>query len=259
MLEIRRRRGRPSPTDGGGATGHLPGAHLVDFDEVVGERTPTSGDNPLPSESQLARLVEHWGIGDRSRVVVYSRDDLSSATRVWWVLSWAGLRDVQVLDGGLDAWRAAGGGLSTVPATTGGGDATIRLGSRPTLDADEAAQLAGSGTLIDGRGRSAYQGALEDPAGAAPTGHIPGAINIPGTDHVTGGRLLQPAALRELYAEHLDDRSIGVYCGSGVAATVDILALEVLGVRAALYPGSWSAWITDPQRPVAKGDGEPTR
>ncbi|MGN2641674.1 sulfurtransferase [Nocardia takedensis] len=228
--------------------GHLPGAHAADFTDFVGARTRDSGNGPLPSHDQVADLVRRWGIHDGSLVVVYSPDAPSSATRAWWVLRWAGLADVRYLDGGVAAWVSAGGELTDTRPAEGGGTARISLGALPTLDAESAAALARSGHLLDARGSAAYAGSADDPT----SGHIPGAHSLPGSANLREAYLLDESALRERYASHLDGE-VGSYCGGGVAATVNVLALATIGVRASLYPGSWSQWVTDPDRPVAQG------
>lgn len=252
VLEIRRDRGDgpagPDPVEEPPA-GHLPRAHAVDFAELIGAKTATSGNGPLPTADQLTALVQRWGVHEDSLVVVYSPDHPSSASRVWWVLRCAGLADVRYLDGGAHAWIAAGRELTRERPGTGGGTAPLRLGALPTLDADTAAGLARDGHLLDARGPEAYAGSADDPA----TGHIPGAHSLPGDEDPRAGHFADKAALRSRYAPYLDGAPIGAYCGGGVAATLDVLALSTLGVAAALYPGSWSQWITDPARPIATG------
>ncbi|GAB2455756.1 sulfurtransferase [Xylanimonas ulmi] len=216
----------------------IPGAYVVDFDKLVGPSHPGGGENPLPTEAQLARLVRRWGVHDDTPVVVYSTDEVSTATRVWWVLRWAGLADVRVLDGGLSAWQEAGGSLSDDEPAAGAGTASLRLGSLPTVDAEGAAQLARSGRLLDARGR-AYL-----------AGHIPGAISLPATAALHDGRIRGEAELRSLFGTFVGGDPVGAYCGSGVAGTVLVHVLHTLAVNAALYPGSWSAWSAE-ARPVA--------
>ncbi|WP_040797413.1 sulfurtransferase [Nocardia higoensis] len=253
VLEILRDRATiPAPLAvglGERPAGHLPGAHVVDFAEFLGPRTGTSGDAPLPELSQVRDLVERTGIRDDSLIVVYSHDLASSATRAWWVLRWAGLADVRYLDGGAHAWLAAGGELTQSRPPAGGGAAELRLGALPTLDAGTAAALARNGHLLDSRGADWYAGSVPDAIG----GHIPGAHSLPGDEDPRAGHFADKAALRSRYAPYLDGAPIGAYCGGGVAATLDVLALSTLGVAAALYPGSWSQWITDPARPIATG------
>ncbi|WP_216915395.1 sulfurtransferase [Nocardia noduli] len=229
--------------------GHIPGAHAVDFAELIGPRTETSGNGPLPEEEQVRELVQRWGISDSSLVVVYSADTPSSASRAWWVLRWAGLADVRYLDGGVHAWQASGRELADTRPATGGGTATVRLGALPTLDSDAAAALARDGHLLDARGAAAYAGSADQPA----SGHIPGAHSLPGTDNLRDGYLADDDTLKTLYAPYLTGAPIGSYCGGGVAATLDVLALSKLGIPAALYPGSWSQWTSDPSRPIATG------
>ncbi|MFJ8787865.1 sulfurtransferase [Streptomyces sp. NPDC102462] len=230
--------------------GHIPGAHFVPFDnDLVGERTGTSGTGPLPDPGQLEERLRTWGVDDDSTVVVHARHSPAVATRAWWVLRWAGVANVQYLNGGLSAWQEIGGPLDARVPPPAAGTAVVRPGSLSVLTAEDAGRLAASGHLIDARAPKAYAG---DPRRTG-TGHIPGAHSIPGSDNFTDGRLRDAAALRALYSAHLDGQEIGAYCGSGVSATTTVLALAHLGVEAALYPGSWSAWITDPARPTTTG------
>lgn len=232
--------------------GHLPGAYFVTLTaQLAGPRSARSGTNPLPADSAIQADVRRWGINPGSLVVVYSAESPAIATRGWWVLRWAGVPDVRYLDGGVDAWVAAGGSVSTDEPAEGSGTFTVTTGSLPVLGPDDAAKLARTGLLLDARGPDAYAG------GEPGTGHIPGALSAPGTANVDADGLLK--AREELQAHYAalgaDGRpEVGVYCGGGVAATLDILALTRLGVPAALYPGSWSAWSADPARPVATGD-----
>lgn len=245
VLEIRRDRATiPAELAAGIAAqpvGHLPGAHVVDFFDFVGPRTATSGDAPLPGAAALQELLRRTGIHDTSTVVVYSPDLVSSATRAWWLLRWAGIADVRYLDGGPRAWLAAGEDLVAAPGRTGKGTARVRPGGLPVLDADGAAALARRGHLLDTRPPRFY------------AEHIPGAHSLPGTETPPDGHLDDAEKLRARYAPYLTGAPIGAYCGGGVAATIDILALSAIGVTAALYPGSWSQWITDPTRPIATG------
>lgn len=245
VLEIGRGTGG-QPAD----TKRLPGAHYVDLPtQLAGERYAGSGANPLPSQEQIQAEVRRWGINRDSLVAVYTRAEPQVATRAWWTLRWAGVPDVRYLDGGLKAWVAAGGEVSLDAPAEGRGTFTATIGSLPTIDADQAAELARSGLLIDARAASFYTGENDG-------GHIPGALNVPSSRNLgPDGVLKDNEELRALYAAHGADgqRPIGVYCGGGVGATFDILALTKLGIAAALYPGSWSAWSSDPARPVATG------
>jgi thiosulfate/3-mercaptopyruvate sulfurtransferase len=207
------------------------------------------------------------GVSDGRPVVVYDAANSIAAARAWWLLRYHGHSDVSVLDGGFDAWlaagghvqrvhasRAAGGGVQRAQPDAPAGDFTARPGSMPLLDADGAAGVAAAGVLLDARSEERFRGEVEpvDPV----AGHIPGARNRPSTENVDGGGRFRDAVVLRREFELLGVREgipIGAYCGSGVAAAHEVLALELAGYRAGLYVGSWSEWIADPRRPVAKG------
>ncbi len=177
-----------------------------------------------------------------------------AAARAWWLLRWAGVEDVTVLDGGLAAWRRAGESLETGPVEPQPGSVRLSAGRLPVLTADEAAATATAGVLLDARAAERYRGEVEpiDPR----AGHIPGALSAPTTEHLRpDGTLLSAAQLRARFAALGVDgtQPVGAYCGSGVTAAHEILALAVAGVDAALYAGSWSQWSADPARPVSVG------
>ncbi|MFC8528872.1 sulfurtransferase [Nocardia sp. NPDC057227] len=226
----------------------LPGAVPVSLTrDLVGEKTKHSGNHPLPTDEQVQDAVQRWGIDTDSLVVVYSTENPALASRVWWTLRWAGVPDVRYLDGGLEAWEAAGGELSSAAPVERSGTFTVTTGSLPVLDTEQAGELARSGVLFDARGADAYAG---EPQG----GHIPGAISVAASRNLDpDGRLASSETLRELYAQVNADTPVGAYCGGGTAATLDVLALARLGITAALYPGSFSAWTSDPARPVVTG------
>lgn len=267
VLDVRWRLGGPS-TYPEFLGGHVPGACWVDLDADLADPPGPGGRHPLPDSERLQSRLRSWGIDDDSRVVVYDGSDATAAARAWWVLRWVGLESVQVLDGGLAAWTAAGGVLLAGPAETRPpGTCAVRPGAMPTLDADGAARLAAEGVLLDARAAPRYRGEVEpiDPI----AGHIPGARSAAATDNVDAdGRFLPADQLRQRFAQlgvtddadeaadpsiDAPDPSTGVYCGSGVTAAHTVLGLELAGRTAALYPGSWSEWITDPHRPVAAG------
>ncbi|MFB9376044.1 sulfurtransferase [Kineococcus gynurae] len=234
--------------------GHVPGAVFVDLDtELAGAHAPGSGRHPLPDRDRLTEVLRRAGVRRDSRVVVYDARDSTSAARAWWVLTWAGLRDVRVLDGGLAAWVATGAAVAAGPEHPEPGDVILEPGTLPTLDAGSAAAVARSGTLLDSRSAVRYRGEQEpvDPV----AGHVPGAVSAPTTENVdASGRFLPPDALRERFAGlGAASGEVGVYCGSGVTGAHQVLALRLAGLDGVLYPGSWSAWITDPARPVATG------
>ena len=239
-------------------SGHLPGAVYVDLEtELASTPSPEHGRHPLPSASELQASARRWGLRQGSRVVVYDTVGGTSAARAWWVLRYFGLDDVRILDGGLPAWVRAGQALEVGEVVRGPGDVVVRPGHLPVLDADEAADLAEDGTLLDARAGERYRGEVEpvDPR----AGHVPGALSAPTAENLADdGTFLPDAALRERFADlglttEPSSGGVGVYCGSGVTASHEVAALACAGVPAALYPGSWSQWSNDESRPVATG------
>ncbi|MEO3784476.1 sulfurtransferase [Actinocorallia sp. B10E7] len=234
--------------------GHLPGAVFVDLDrELAGEPGP-SGRHPLPSPEAFEEAMRGAGVRSDSMVVVYDDADATAAGRAWWCLRYFGHERVRVLDGGLRAWTAAGLPLTDEEPSAAPGDFTARPGGLPVLDAEGAAALAKSGVLLDARAPERYRGEVEpmDPV----AGHIPGAVNAPTWGNVgVDGRFLPGGVLRERFAAlgATDAAEVGVYCGSGVTAAHEVLALTLAGVPAALYVGSWSNWVADSMNPVATG------
>ena len=257
ILDVRWRLDEP---DGRAAylQGHLPGAVYVSLDEELSDHTIAGrGRHPLPSGRSLEAAARRWGIRQDGLVVVYDDWNRAGSARAWWVLTAAGLANVRILDGGLSAWRSAGGSLETGPVTPQPGNVTVLhddlyAGSRPTLTAEEAG--AGVVTLLDARAPERFRGDVEPVDAVA--GHIPGAKNIPsGALLADDGTFLANGALAQLFSNHGVDRDarVGAYCGSGVTATIAIAALAATGCEAALFPGSWSEWSSDPSRPVATG------
>jgi len=232
--------------------GHVPGAFFVDLDTELAAPPGDGGRHPLPEPAVLERWLRRCGITEQSRVVAYDGRESYAAARAWWVLRWAGVPDVRVLDGGYAAWLAAGLPVSTEEPADRQGDVEVRPGHLPTLDADTAAALARDGLLLDARARERYAGETEpiDPV----AGHVPGAINSPTSDWITADGTFRRDLAEHWTAVRGDHHgAVGVYCGSGVTAAHEMLALAVLGVDAVLYPGSWSEWIRDSSRPVATG------
>ncbi len=243
--------------------GHLPGAHYLHLDrDLVDAALPPDGRfrgrHPLPARAAFAAAVGRLGVTPASAVVAYDRQGSAFAARAWWMLRWLGHREVAVLDGGLPAWVAAGGALSTeLPrpqAAPSYPDAAAPL-SR-SVDAAALRTALGRVRLIDARAAERFRGDVEplDPV----AGHIPGALNRPFKDNLDAqGRFLLPAALRTAFAPLLaghDADAVVHHCGSGVTACHNLLAMEAAGLPgAALYPGSWSEWCADPARPIARG------
>jgi thiosulfate/3-mercaptopyruvate sulfurtransferase len=234
--------------------GHLPGAVFLDLDRDLCGPPGPGGRHPLPDPAALQAALRRVGVRQARPIVVYDLGDGASAARTWWTLRWAGHDDVRVLDGGYPQWLAAGGRIEPGESTAEPGDFVVRPGRLPVADARAAQELARDGVLVDVRAPARYRGDTEpiDPV----AGHIPGAVNLPDTE-LHNGPLLRPA--REL-ADALAGvgvragAPVGAYCGSGVTAAQTVLALHRTGrTDALLYVGSWSEWITDPDRPIATG------
>lgn len=235
--------------------GHIPGAVFVDLDrELAGP--PGPGRHPLPDTADFGRAMRAHGVSRDRGVVVYDAGNAMAAARAWWLLLYFGHRDVRVLDGGFAAWQAEGRPASTDDPAPGAGDFEPEPGHMPLLDADAAARLAQTGILLDARSAARFGGDVEPVDAVA--GHIPGARSAPSDENVdASGHFCDPAALRARFdgLGVRPDVAVGAYCGSGVTAAHEVLALTVAGVeQPALYVGSWSDWITDPTRPVARGD-----
>ncbi|MGZ0068116.1 sulfurtransferase [Microbacterium arborescens] len=236
--------------------GHIPGARYADLDTQLAEHgEPAEGRHPLPSRETLQAAVRDWGIDEGDTVVVY--DDVANLAsgRAWWVLRDAGIADVRVLDGALAAWTDAGFDLEEgdAPAVRPG-TAVVSPGTLPVLGIDDVLDHARTGLLLDARAGERFRGEVEpmDPR----AGHIPGAVSAPTTqNNDESGRFRSPDELRERFAALGTEpgATVGVYCGSGVSAAHEAIALSLAGYQPVLYPGSWSQWSQHPDRPVATG------
>lgn len=232
---------------------HLPDAIYVSLEEELSDRTIAGrGRHPLPSGNSLQAAARRWGVRQDELVVVYDDWNRAGSGRAWWVLTAAGLKNVRILDGGLSAWVSAGHALESGEATPRPGNVTVRqpdlyAGGLPTLTAEQCG--AKTVPLLDARAPERFRGEAEpvDPV----AGHIPGAKNLPSTALLTSdGTFLDRDAMLRLLSAHGVAGDIGVYCGSGITATVTVAALASVGRTAALYPGSWSEWCSDSARPV---------
>jgi thiosulfate/3-mercaptopyruvate sulfurtransferase len=242
---------------------HIAGAHYLDLNrDLSAPVSAVSGRHPLPDPQRLAAVFRSLGVAPHTQAVVYDGSNGSFAARAWWLLRWLGHPKVAVLDGGMSAWLREGGATESgePPRAAAGSSAagTVQVDRRAALDADELlAALENPRTvLVDARAPERYMGAVEpiDPV----AGHIPGAVNHPFSTNLRGdGRFLPPEELARRWRDRLGEASPAdaiLMCGSGVTACHNLLALEHAGLPGArLYAGSWSEWIRDPRRPVARG------
>ncbi|WP_353476710.1 rhodanese-like domain-containing protein (plasmid) [Salipiger sp. H15] len=234
----------------------MPGAVDAEaYTDFAAPAAPELGQRPLPRIEALQAAARRWGITTDRTVVLYDAERAMTAARAWWVLRWAGLPDVRVLDGGLDAWVKAGFETAGYAHENKVSDVILAPGHMPELDAAAAMALASEGVLLDARIRPNYIGGPQE-GGDPGRGHIPGALSAPAPDNFTDeGPLTNGATLAEMYRGLgvTGERPVGVYCGAGMSAAVTVLALASIGVEAAMYPGSWSQYVADPDHPVRRG------
>jgi thiosulfate/3-mercaptopyruvate sulfurtransferase len=241
------------------AARHIPGAVYVSLGhDLAGPRTGTSGRHPLPDPRTFAQTLGRLGIGSGVQVVAYDQDNGMYASRLWWMLRWLGHDAVAVLDGGFAKWTAEGRAMTSGGETRAPREFVASPRSEMVVDAARvsASLKTGESTLVDARAPERYRGETE-PIDKTP-GHIPGAANHFFQWNLDEhGMFRTPDALRERLQQSIGevppDRLV-CYCGSGVTACHNLLALEHAGLRGAkLYPGSWSEWSSDPARPVERG------
>jgi thiosulfate/3-mercaptopyruvate sulfurtransferase len=241
--------------------GHIPGARYADLNKDLSAPVgPKTGRHPLPTPQEFAATLGRLGIGNDAQVVAYDATGGSFAARAWWMIRWVGHRAVAVLDGGLRAWTEAGGELETAepkPPARAGRPFSPQVDAAAVIGAAQVvAQLSDPERLIvDARAPERFTGAVEPIDAVA--GHIPGAVNHPFTANLAeDGRFLPPSELQRRWGKRLgglDPAKVAAMCGSGVTACHNLLSLQVAGFHGAkLYAGSWSEWIKDPSRPVAK-------
>ncbi|RNL64877.1 sulfurtransferase [Nocardioides marmoriginsengisoli] len=253
VLDVRYQLGGP-PGGEQFMLGHVPEAQYVDLDKALASEPGPRGRHPLPDPARFGAAMRWAGVFADLPVVVYDDWQGRAAARAWWLLRHHGHPDVRVLDGGWSAWVAAGGAVETGMRLPMRGDFEPGPGVLPVIEVDDVLGFAERAVLVDARNAERYRGDVEpvDPV----AGHVPGAVNVPtGTNLRTDGTFRSPAEIAALYAASgvTDGAEVGVYCGSGVTAAHDVLALAHAGIDAALYPGSWSEWVADPSRPVATG------
>ena len=254
------------------AEGHIPDAVYAHVNQdLSGEVVPgKTGRHPLPDPDRFARAAERWGIEPNRQIIAYDDSGGAMAARFWWLLRWLGHDEVAVLDGGIRAWLEAGqsarmGGARNTWAGTLSREVpdhrSGRFEPRPRSElivdtaAVDARRTEPNARLLDARAPERFRGEIEpiDPV----AGHIPGAVSLPFESLVHDGRFRPVDEIKARFASALGavtpDNAIA-YCGSGVTACHLVLAAAHAGLEGVLlYPGSWSEWITDPSRPVARG------
>ena len=237
--------------------GHIPGARFV----ALGGLADPDSDLPmtLPQPEHFAHAMSEVGVGHADRIVLYDRSPLHSSARVWWLLSLFGAKSVALLDGGLEAWRAAGHpvmvGPAGAPEAPGLFVATADLARVRSLREVRTHAEAGDAQIVDARSPGRFAGAEPEPRPGVEPGHIPGALNLPYSKLFEGdGRWKSPQAIAEAFAAAGVDpaRPMVATCGSGITACVLAFAAERIGGTMPVYDGSWTEWGSDPSTPKAK-------
>ena len=261
LVDCRFDLGDPAAGERAWSEAHIPGAMYAHLDrDLSGQPTRTSGRHPLPAPEAFADTLGRWGVTPETQVVAYDASAGMIASRLWWMLRWAGHDAVAVLDGGLQAWRDGGGILDGSIARRPRSTFDLRLRPQMAVGTPEVVELLRSkaGRLVDARSVERFKGLAEpiDPV----AGHVPGAVNVPCQSNLgPDGRFRAAEELGGLWQAVLGGDpadAIVCMCGSGVTACHNLLALEHAGLPGArLYVGSWSEWIRDPARPVAGQTG----
>ena len=254
---------KPEEADRLFETEHVAGARQAHLDRDLsthdGALAVNGGRHPLPRREAVAAWLGRQGVDNQTQVVVYDRNAGNYCGRLWWMLKWLGHDAVAVLDGGLQAWKAAGGATAagSAPLATVAAFA-LKAPLRELVMTEQvvSALEQRSQAIVDARGAPRYRGEVEplDPV----AGHIPGALNRPFSDNFgPDGRFKSPEALRAEFLALLagrDPASVVHHCGSGVTANPNVLAMERAGLgKTTLFAGSWSEWCSDPARPVERG------
>jgi thiosulfate/3-mercaptopyruvate sulfurtransferase len=242
--------------------GHIPGAVFFDIDtDLSTTPTGTNGRHPLPEREDFAAVLASRGMQSNDHYVVYDDCNSMFAARLWWMLRWVGCANSQVLNGGLTAWKAIGGELESgdvafAPAVEWQESPRL-VGGRVNADEVEVNIRLQDFLVVDARAHDRFTG--ENTAMDPVAGHIPGAVNRPFTSNIDEtGQFKSSDVLRREFNELLGVRpssEVVAQCGSGISACHNLLAMEIAGLKGAkLYSGSWSEWISDPNRPIATGE-----
>jgi thiosulfate/3-mercaptopyruvate sulfurtransferase len=248
---------QPNSGEAAFRSAHIPGAVYAHLDrDLSAPITAQTGRHPLPDPDQFTATLSQWGVTADTRVIAYDGDSSAYAARLWWLLRWVGHENVAVLEGGFKAWQAAELPVTSEVAERKRSSFHARPRRDMWVDANQLAQHLSEGwRLLDARAPERYAGKVEpiDPI----AGHVPGAVNHPlSTNLSSEGRFLSAQELRARYDASqagVDDTRTIAMCGSGVTACHLLLAMEIAGKRGGkLYAGSWSEWIRDPTRPIAR-------
>lgn len=235
--------------------GHIPGALYFHLEhDLSGPKEAHGGRHPLPDSEELVRLFSQAGIDQETTVIAYDGQDMAYASRLWWLLRYHGHEKVAVLNGGIAAWKSAGYPVSQEIPSPKARTFIPRIQDDMLVTIDQVKERTASSSLIDSRAGERYRGEVEtiDPK----AGHIPGAVHYFYKDNLAAdGTMLPEAQLKQRFVPLADNDEIIVYCGSGVTACVNLLALHLAGrPDAKLYAGSWSDWVSYPDNPIAQGD-----
>ena len=241
--------------------GHIPNAIFIDIDnDMAGAKRPSTGRHPLPDPEKLAEKLSQWGVDNNKQIIVYDDAGGAFAGRVWWIMRWMGHKGgVAILDGGLSGFLGSGGKLVTNQKSRDRSHYEYDCKNEMHVSIEEviSAQYKVDTALVDARSKERYLG-IKDPVDPV-AGHVPGALSQPLGNNLTNkGYFKSPEELKLIYSKLLGDiqaDKIISMCGSGITACHNIIAMEIAGIKnVRLYVGSWSEWIADPQRPIAKID-----
>ncbi len=236
--------------------GHIPGAYFLNIHtQLTGEESEHGGRNPLPHIDHFLEAMEMMGVTNEKTIVAYDDNKLYNAARLWWQLKYIGFKNIYVLEGGIDHWKDAGYPLSQEVPEKKKGSLTPRIQEELLIDVHGVKKglKRENFIILDARTKERYTGEFEpiDKIG----GHIPGARLFPAHENLKGnGKWKELEQQKERYASVLDKGEVVVYCGSGINACMNFIALDELGQKPKLYVGSWSDWISYEDNPIAKGD-----